>query len=387
MTAKATYTAGTTLPELFESINPELSLLTRFESSLLTYLGFPNRLGKVTNPRHEWQEEALEAIAATVSGAQADNDTSLEVATGQGARFSAGDIIQVDGSRELMSVTSIASDTLTVVRGIRGSTAVSILDGATVSIVGNPRVENAGAATARPNNRVRKENYTEIFEDAAEVTRSMMLSNVIGVDDEMSEQLMIVRARLVRSLAKTVWVGRVQSANPQGTNSQARSMNGIIPLILAGSDPSVIAAANAPVSEDMLNSLMQDMWTKGGRPVALVGGPTQIAAISKLLEGRQRFTETTSVLGAVVKRFVGPFGSIDLLEPDIHAPSDVLAVIDPARIKLAKLGTQGGDPFEERVQPRAGLVDKTQVVGEFTLEMHNAGDGGHGLITGLPFAA
>lgn len=385
MTAKQTFTAGTDLPELYDDISPELDLITRYESSLLTWLGFPGSLMKVMSIRHEHQEEALEAISATVNGDQTNSDTDIEVATGQGARFTAGDILQVDGSRELMSVVSIASDTLTVVRGIRGSTAAAITSGATLNIQGNPRLENAGAATARPNNRTPVVNWTEIFEDAAEVSRSMELSSIIGVDSEMAEQLMIVRARLVRLLARTIWTGRKQSANPQGTNSQARTMDGIIASITNGADPAIVAAGGNPITEAMLNSLMMDMWSRGGRPRTLVGGPTQIAAISTLLEGRQRFTQVETTLGAVVKRFVGPFGTLDILEPDIHAPSDVLLVTDRSRLKLAKLGSQGGDPFEERPQPRAGLVDKTQIVGEFTIEMRNAGDGGHGLITGLPF--
>lgn len=383
MAPKNTFDAGATLPEIMDSINPEVSLLTRYKSALLAYLRFPGSLLKAINIRHDWMEESLAANGATVSGDQTSGDTSLEVATGQGSRFVAGDIIQVDGSRELISVTSISTDTLTVVRGIRSTTAVAIVDGATIKIMNNPAIESSNAPTARPVNRVRRANYTEIFTDTAAVSRSTEKVSMIGVDSEMAEQKMLVRADLLRRLAFTVINGKIQASNPEGTSLAPRTMNGIIQMILAGSAPSVVAAAGQPVTEAMLNTLMQDMWTKGGKPVALACGPTQKRKISTLLEGRQRYPVEQSTLGAVAERFISDFGTLDLLEPDIFIPSDVILVLDPDKIALAKLGTEGGDPFEEIDLGRSGLVTSTQIVGEFSLEMHNAGDGGHGMISGL----
>lgn len=383
MVDKFTFSAGATLPEIQDSVNPEIAFLTRTESALLALLGFPGGLGNAENVRHEWFEEALKPNSATVNGAISSGTTALVVDTGQGSRFAAGDIVQVDGSRELLSVTSIATDTLTVVRGIRGTTAVAIADNAVVKRINNPALENETAPGGNPVNRSRKANYTEIFRKVASVTRSMQRVSLIGVDDELEHQVMLARKDLIRDLAHTLINGKVQSADPEGTTTQARTMNGIIQSILAGSTPAIVDAGGAVLTETLMNDLLEDMWTKGGSPKILCAPPQQRRALSALLEGRQRFTVKDNVLGAVVERFVSDFGELDVLAPDIFIPKDAVLILDPSKIKVMKLGGGSGDPFEVIEIGRTGLATVHEVVGEFSLEIQNAGDGGHGLIHSL----
>lgn len=383
MVDKFTFSAGATLPEIQDSVNPEIAFLTRTESALLALLGFPGGLGKAINVRHEWFEEALRPNSGQVNGAIASGTTALVLDTGHGARFAAGDIIQVDGSRELMSVTSIATDTLTVVRGIRGTTAVAIADNAIVKRINNPAIENETAPGGNPVNRTRRANYTEIFRKVASVTRSMQRVDLHGVDDELEHQVMLARKDIIRDLAHTIINGKKQSSDPEGTASQARTMDGIIQSILAGSTPAIVDAGGASLTETVLNDLLEDMWTKGAQPKVLCAPPQQRRALSALLEGRQRFAPKDKVLGAVVERFVSDFGELDVLAPDIFIPGDCTLVLDPAKLKVMNLGGGSGDPFEVIEIGRTGLATVHEVVGEFTLEIHNAGDGGHGLIHNL----
>lgn len=384
MADKFTFSAGTDLPEIHESIVPEIAYITRHESPLLTLVGFP-RVGKCTNIKHEWLEEALRPNAGTVSGAQTDVDTAVELATGHGARFAAGDILQVDGSRELISVTTIATDTLTVVRGIRGTTKTAIVDGATIKRMNNPAIENETAPGGVNVNRVRRANYTEIFRGVASVTRSAQKVNMIGVDDEMAHQIMLCKRDRIRDLAHTVINGKKQSANPEGTTVQARTMDGIIQSILGGADAAIVDAGGAVLTEDILNTLLEDMFGKGASPKVLAAPPNQRRALSSLLEGRQRFAPKDKVLGAIVETFVSDFGELNVLAPDIFVPGDCILVLDPGKIQVLKLGQTDseGDPFDVIPLARTGLAEQQEVVGEFTLEMQNAQDGGHGLIQNL----
>ncbi|MBY0111468.1 MAG: DUF5309 domain-containing protein [Phycisphaerales bacterium] len=91
----------------------------------------------------------------------ASNATSLTVTAG--SRFQIGDQVRPDASSEIMLVTGVAGNVLTVVRGYGGTTRVALTNGRRLFILGNAALEGADAVNARFTNRVRKANYTQIF--------------------------------------------------------------------------------------------------------------------------------------------------------------------------------------------------------------------------------
>jgi len=385
MPAKFTTTAGPTLPEIREEVASELAFITRSVSPLLIALGFPDNLKTVFNIRHRWLEDALLPNSATINqvGGHAPGDTVLNVDPIQGLNFRVGDELQVEGSNELMLVTVVAPNTVTVTRGIKGTTAITIPDNSTLKRVGNPAVEDETAPDARPTSRNPIDNYTQIFRDTAKVTRSMELVHLhAGVDDELDLQIDRVMKDLMRDIAGTVVRGKAQAANPEGTSTTTRTMNGIIHSILGGSSPSVQDAAGAGLDERLLNLILEDMFSKGGEPMLLAAPPAQRRRLSALLQGRQRYRPEDTQLGAIVETFVSDFGEINVLKPDIFIPNDTVLMLDPAKIRMVKLG-EGGNPFEVMPLAKTGLTSNREVVGEFGLEIMNAGDGGQGMIQNL----
>jgi len=72
-----------------------------------------------TQLTHKWPEDKLNPNTAT-GGALADaTGTSLSVGTGEGKRFKPGTLIKDNtaGKTEVMNVTAVSTDTLTIVRG------------------------------------------------------------------------------------------------------------------------------------------------------------------------------------------------------------------------------------------------------------------------------
>lgn len=385
MPDKFTFSAGASLPEIPEDVASELGFITRSISPLLIELGFPDDTKTVHNPRHEWLEDALLPNSGTINGTFAPAATALTLDSPTGLNFLIGDEVQIEGSNEIMIVVAPAptATVVNVTRGAKGTVAVTIPDNSVMKRIGNPPVENETAPSARPTNRTRIANYTQIFRDVAAVTRSMQLSDQLaGIEDELEHQIDRIMKDLTRDLAHTVVRGKAQTVNPEGTTTQPRTMNGIIHSILGGSDPSLINAVGAGLDERLLNLLLQDMGTKGGDPRLIAAPPAQRRRLSALLQGRQRFQVTDSTLGSVVERFVSDWGELDVLAPDIFIPADTILVLDPSKIRITKLG-EAGDPFEVMPLAQLGLTFRREVVGEFGLEIMNAGDGGQGMIQGL----
>ena len=120
-TGKATYSAGTSLPELAEDVSDIVGIVSPYETPLLDALGDPLKAAMSTY--HEWLEDGLlpnkDAINDNVF---TDPDVDTDFVVEHGERFQVGDEIQVEGSEELMLVTGVSGDTLTVVRGYGGTT-------------------------------------------------------------------------------------------------------------------------------------------------------------------------------------------------------------------------------------------------------------------------
>ena len=153
-TGKATYSAGSILPELAEDVSDLVGIISPYETPLLDALGDPIREARSTH--HEWIEDELlpnkDAVNdSTFSDPAADTDFVVD----NGSRFRAGDQIQIEGSEELMLVTGISTDTLTVVRGYAGTTPENLADNLVINILGNAALEGADMPTARFTNRSR----------------------------------------------------------------------------------------------------------------------------------------------------------------------------------------------------------------------------------------
>jgi len=200
-TGKATYSAGTTLPELAEDVSDLIGIISPYETPLLDALGDPMREAMSTH--HEWLEDELlpnkDAINdSTYTDPAADTDFVVD----NGSRFRVGDQIQVESSEELMLVTGISTNTLTVVRGYAGTTPEELADNQVINILGNLALEGADKPSARFTNRSRNGNYTQIFTATVEVSGTDMAASQLGLADELDFQKQERLRELLRDLER-----------------------------------------------------------------------------------------------------------------------------------------------------------------------------------------
>jgi hypothetical protein len=97
----------------------------------------------------EWMNDELMPLVSALAASAASDLTNLVVTTGEGAYFKAGHIIRNVLTGEPMRVTGAAASSITVVRAIDGSTAVSSASAdAKLVIVGGSNEQGATAPTA-----------------------------------------------------------------------------------------------------------------------------------------------------------------------------------------------------------------------------------------------
>jgi hypothetical protein len=378
-TGKASYSAGTTLPELAEDVSDIIGLISPYETHLLDALGDPMREARST--RHEWLEDELlpnkDAVNdSTFSDPAADTDFVVD----NGSRFRIGDQIQIEGSKELMLVTNVNTNTLSVVRGYAGTTPENLADNKVINILGNAALEGDDQPTARFTNRNRCSNYTQIFTASIKISGTDMAASQLSLADELDFQKQERLRELIRDLENTVINGGQPSSNPEGSGSVRRSMKGIIQSLSSnvfhtGDDG---FPTGTDFDEEMLNYALRKIWENSNSTVDLiVVGGFQKRMINAFCGDSRSYGANDTTFTNLVGIYESDFGVCRIVTTR-WMPQDAVLLLDSTRVNVLPLA---GRSFHFKPLASSGDYECGELIGEYTLELKN--EAAHGLIRNL----
>jgi hypothetical protein len=373
---KATYDAGSTLPELVDDVSDLVGLISPFDTPLLDAIGSPRYSARST--RHEWFEDRLNPNHTRVDNATGYNESATSWDVESAAVFRVGDLAKADGSDEVVQVTAIAGNTITVTREYGGTTPDSLADEQRIVVIGHAALEGEEAPPSAHRNRVRRENFTQIFTEAVTISGSMDAVGLHAIEREFDYQVIQRLRELMRSLEQTVINGFKETTTPQGSASVRRTMGGLLQFI--GGDDAVIEDANGEdLDEPALNDALRECWEHGGRPNAIVCNGVQKRRISTFIQTHRQYAPETTALRNLVDVYESDFG-VQRVILSRWVPADKVLLLDLDKIQVLPLQ---GRSFFVKPLAESGDFKKAQLVGEYTLEILNGGDGGHGVITNL----
>jgi hypothetical protein len=378
-TGKATYSAGTTLPELAEDVSDLIGIISPYETPLLDALGDPMK--EATSTHHEWlEDELLPNKDAINDSTYTDPSTDTDFVVDNGSRFRVGDQIQVEGSEELMLVTGINGDTLTVVRGYAGTTAENLADNQVINILGNAALEGADKPGARFTNRGRYSNYTQIFTATLEVSGTDMAASQLGLADEMDYQKQERLRELLRDLENTVINGGQPASNPEGSGSVRRSMKGIIQHLSMNvfhTGDTGFPAGN-DLDEAKINYVLRQIWeTSSGNVDLIVVGGFQKRKINAFSADSRTYGANDTTFTDMISIYESDFGVCRIVTTR-WMPQDAALLLDTSRINALPLA---GRSFHFKPLASGGDYECGELIGEYTVELKN--EAAHGLIRDL----
>jgi len=378
-TGKATYSAGTTLPELAEDVSDLIGIISPYEMPLLDALGDPMR--EATSTHHEWFEDELmpnkDAINDdTFTDPAADTDFVVD----HGSRFRVGDQIQMEGSEELLLVTGIDTNTLTVVRGYAGTTAEDLADNQVINILGNAAIEGADKPGVRFTNRSRCGNYTQIFTGAVEVSGTDMAASQLGLADEMDYQKQERLRELLRDLENTVINGGQPASSPEGSSSVRRSMKGIIQHLSTNvfhTGDSGFPTGN-DLNEAKINYVLRRIWeSSNGNVDLIVVGGFQKRKINAFTADSRSYAANDTTFTDMISIYESDFGACRIVTTR-WLPQDTVLLLDSSRVSVLPLA---GRSFYFKPLASSGDYECGELIGEYTVELKN--EAAHGLIRDL----
>ena len=375
-TGKATYSAGTELPEIAEDVADLVAIAAPTETPLLDALGDPARAAH--SVLHEWLEDAPLPNSTVVAGF-ADGDTLV---VQHPERLRVYDQLRVAGFNEVLRVEALSSaGAATVSRGYGGTSLTGDpAPGQVVTVIGNAALEGADAGPARFSTRARRTNVTQIFASTVEVSGSELAVRQLGVRSEIDYQKAMRTRELLRDLENSVINGVADETTPAGSAAGPRTMRGL----LAGVTTHRFAPAangfpaDVDLTEEQLNLALRGVWQDAGGGVDLiVVGGRQKRAINRFVATGRRFTGGGETYKDLLSVYESDFGVCRVILSR-WVPAGTVMLLDSSRIGVLPLA---GRSFAYKPLARTGDRESGQVIGEYTLELRN--ENAHGLITGL----
>lgn len=236
----------------------------------------------------------------------------------------------------------------------------------------NAAIEGADFSFAIPGYRSRVSNNTQIFTKTLEVSRTMQVVDVAGLEDEFAYQM----EKRMKEIATDVEEALITGTGNTGASGTARRLKGILAFITTNVETGT-GTGSEVLTETMYNDLLEAIWNSGGRPDYTYVNGFQKRKISGFATSNQRYLEMNEDAKLVnkVSVYESDFG-MQRIELDPFMTTSVVAALQRDMWEVAIL-----DPIHKVDVATVGDARRGALVGELTLQARN--EAASGEITGL----
>jgi hypothetical protein len=351
-------------PMLEEALYYDLNLMGALQRKGCVEMDNP--LGDII---YYWDEDALNTDTITVSGSVASNGTSVIVSTGQGVRVHVGDVLYdtATGGKEKIEVTAVATDTLTVTRGLNSTTQATIADQATLAIMRSEQEASDIGSDFSVVPTVRS-SYTQIFAGAYDlkISGSQLARKTIAtrqLQDQVAHQLANRMVEFKIGLTRATVYEPLQGP---GSDTAYRRMGSLDYWIANGGgvDTGSVSTLNATP----INTNNTTLVGRGGSPDILLAQPSLAGSIATIDSSNRRMLESEVKVGSYVQEVVTNQGnSLEVVLDNRLITGDAF-LLQSDKLHLR--------PYADRGMFVIAATDfadarKRRLLGEWGLEVHN----------------
>ena len=266
-------------------------------------------------------------------------------------------------------------------------------DSLAAASLSNYAVEGATASDATMSPTTRVGNRTQIAQKTVKISGTLQSVDKAGRKSEKAYQLAKASSEIKRDMETSLLSNQI-AAN--GDSSTARKLGGLQAWLATngdfGSGGSAGASGttartngtNRTFTEDILKTVIKEVYAAGGNPKVLMVNPAHKQVVSAFAGiAAQRFmapsnTPTTIVAAADV--YLSDFGTVSVVPnrfmTSTNSCDETAFVLDPDMAAIAYLR-----PFQTNELAVTGDNESTQLLAEYTLEVKN--EAAHGIIADL----
>lgn len=326
-----------------------------------------------TDTTHYWNEDALNTLTFTMSAvATGAGSTSLTGTSGQGANVHVGDLLYpvataTQPAVEVLQVTAIATDVLTVSPSYGSSTAQSYAASTAFNIIPAEQ-EGSDISSDKSLSPTVRSNFSHILAGRydVKVTGSQLARQMATaqMQDFVARQLSNRAIELKIGMTQALLYSEISGSS--GSSTAYRTMKGIRAWIRDNSG--VTDSAVAAFSYANLNSYNKKVVDKGVFPDTLVIGTDLVGSVTGYDSSNRRLLESDRVAGYTIQQVLLNQGNMVNVIVDSRVNVGDAFLLSSERIKAIPL--QGRGMF---VIAAVDFTDakKRRVLGEWTNEVRN----------------
>lgn len=290
-----------------------------------------------------WFEDShISGRAACASGG-----TTTTVVVDDGSFYIPGTVLMVEDTGEYMLVTATNGNSLTVTRGLAGTTIVSITNTMHVQAIGNAREEGSGMPTAVTQQGSPRLNYTQIFRNGWAITGTakavkFMTGNKVAknkADCAMYHAEDMERAFIYGKKHIGLLNGK-QFRLTDGILTQIQQYGGTVTSAATDSGAGAVAGnlSFGDFSEFIRKIFAKNVKGQPNERIA-IGGDLVLQALNRMaqLDGVYQLNQADSKFGISITTFVTPFGTLKVMTHPLMNENPVwqheLYVLHPGGIK------------------------------------------------------
>jgi hypothetical protein len=278
------------------------------------------------DPHFHWFEKKLPnqrlQLSADITAAQ----TTLNVVTGgvdtQGTSGSrnvkAGHLLMIEHSGEIVLVTADPSvaNAVTVQRGYAGTTPATVTvatQNPHMFVVGNVHEEGSLAPTGIAYDPVERENYTQIFRNTLEATRTASKTKLRTGEAVREAKRECLQLHMLE-MEKALWLGKRGLTTKNG--KPARTTGGILWFLETHASGNIINQAGVAIDLLTLEGWMERIFRFGSSEKMVFTGNRALLTIQRIIRKNTNTPYTLAQgqkeFGMNVSRLVCPFGELVL---------------------------------------------------------------------------
>ena len=323
-----------------------------------------------------WLDMRVDATSSTTTAQALAAATTIAVA--DGTKFRAGMTASPAGSDEVVLITAVSGNNLTVVRGFGSTTAADIASGAVLTIDSVGREENSTAQNDGIFQPDPLENYFQTMDTAVEFSRRALATLQFGNTNDLTFQLSERIKQLTTQLDRALVRGRKATATV-GANTVTYTGGLRYFLDQAGAIKTDNSAA--ALTLDAINALNAEIVARGGTSNSIAVGIKQARKLHALISANydsQRLADWTADAGSVLRlpSDLPLIGSVTNIVIDTNLNDSELVVFDSGMISVVPMatgnaGAAGNWRTVDATQPGQD-GQRTRIIGDFAMEIRQS---------------
>lgn len=325
-----------------------------------------------------WLDMRVDATSSSADGAVLVGATTIPVATGDGAKFRAGMTISPTGSDEVILVTAVSGDNLTVSRGFGGTTAAALTDGQVITIDSVGREENSTAENDGIYQPEKMENFFQTMDTAVEFSRRALATIQFGSTNDLAFQVSERIRQLAIQMDRALVRGRKASATIGGDTV---TYTGGLRYFLDQTGAIKTDNSAAALTLDHINALNAEIVSRGGMANTIAVGIAKARRLSTLVSANysaQRLADWSADEGSVLTlpSDLPLVGNVNRIVVDTNLADDELVIFDSNMVSVVPMasGNAASSGAWRTLDATQNGQDgqRTRIIGDFAMEVRQS---------------